>query len=1185
MTSPEPNFSVVDRRGRTASGLQVGNLTAEMNRLRQAGVSLPNSPTHARITAKQYGDLAKDPGSLASSTRSAQAQMRRARVANMIRTSADVQVAMPKIREPLGTLVDKGVPIDINNPDELKKARAWARMYYATHDLVPLLIDIYARFPLTGLEFQCFTGETEVITDRGVQRIADLAGGVHRILTTGGRWVEAPFKDFGEAPVLKVTVQRNGRQREIFATKNHRWFIEEHHQKRLGRNSSRWSQLTWEKVDEIRDLAAQGFRHKDIAAQFDVSQPTVSKIVRGHSWTDSQRAADEVRPEPGWHKNEVLTTQLRPGQRLMSCHGRNIIWQVNPSPFGIAAGMVCGDGYKMSNPSRGSSVTLYGEKDANLLPYFHGCTQATYSRPGCSVPGVTITDIPSLFKDKPPLTESTSYLFGWLAGYFAADGTVSTKGEVTLSSAHRGNLEHAQAVCQLLGIHTLDITEHTRDNMTPQGTVISGHTMYRLSMAPSTLTERFFIIPQHRQRWESHKDRRPLESWSVVSVEETDRVEHVYCPQVPGTKAFTLAGNILTGNSDDPKIEKFFTEMFLDDLDYEDFLPNAIGREYFIAGEVTTLGHFDEELGTWASEEVLNPDFVRVSKSHFVDQERVQWMAKEFVDGLRNPPDGESESERMERTFEYQQLLKYHPEIIQAAARDDGLDISEGLWSRLVNRANPWDLRGTPPLMRSFGTLLEEESLRAAQDAVADRLYTPFVLATLGIDDMGDGEPWIPTRDDLDELRNDMQAALMGDFKLYTHHMGLKIENVFGRESMPRLDQDFQRIDMKLMQAWGIGQALIMGGTAAAGTYASSALNREVCELNMRDFQRKAIKHINKRAEVIAEAQRFYAYEKKGSLRVPIYRKVLRFNPETGREEVVRAPKLLIPKVNFRSLNLRDEQTERQFYMDLKNLGVPVSDKLLSINLDADFDLEIKRQAEEQVDKLVAQAEAMAKAKSIIDAKNAELPFDRQMPYPPDMINYLIQTTQLRQQLAAAEMAEGQADMMEQQKDAMSPAGQMGLLPPPPGQGPPPGAAPQQEAGPPPQQGAPGTDEPPLNRARPEVSDEMRAGAPRAARKQAKKSFLESGPSSFGDRFRVSDETVNQEVARREVTARHPIPYVSDLIDDDGFYQMLNQPHLESQIRADYPEIRNGGAKESAELLKEMVQQYEDITGDTPTWD
>lgn len=779
--SSEPGFSFVDRRGRTASGLQVGNLSAEMSRLRQA--NMPNSPTQARIMAKKMEKLANTPGSLNDAV-NVEARMRRTRMANNMRRQAsagsDIQIAMPKNREPLGTLVDKGVPIDISDPKELRKARAWARMYYATHDLVPLLIDIYARFPLTGLEFQ----------------------------------------------------------------------------------------------------------------------------------------------------------------------------------------------------------------------------------------------------------------------------------------------------------------------------------------------------------------------------------------------------------ADDPKIEKFFSEMFLDDLDYEDFLPNAIGREYFVAGEVTTLGNFDETLGIWASEEVLNPDWIRVSKSHFVEQERVQLMVKELVENLRNPhdmgPNGETRSQRMERTWEFEQMRKYHPEIIEAAAQDDGLDISEGLWSRLVNRANPWDLYGTPPLMRSFRTLLMEESLNAAQDAVADRLYAPFILATLGIDNMGDGEPWIPTSDDLDTLRNDMQAALMGDFKLMAHHMGLKIESVFGRESVPRFDQDYERVDMKLMQAWGIGQALIMGGTAAAGTYASSALNREVCELNMRDFQRKAIKHINKRAEVIAEAQQFYAYEKKGGTRVPLKKKVLRFNEETGREEVIEVPKLLIPKVNFRSLNLRDEQTERAFFADLKAQGVPISDKTLAINLETDFDLEIKRQSEEMVDKMVAQGEAMAKAKEIIDTKNQQLPYEKQIPYPPDMINYLNQTLVLRQQLAAAEMAEGQAEMMEQQAKSMTPAGQVGALPPPP----PPGGNPD---------GAPvgGADEVPLNRARPAESDEMRAGAPRAASRKA--TFLESGPSSYGSIYRVSAEDVQNAVTRREVVARHAVAKVGDLVEDPGFYQMLNSPY-ESQIRADYPEIVAGGAPESAKLLQEMVDQYEYLTGVSPQW-
>jgi hypothetical protein len=782
----EPSFPIIDKRGRTRSGLQVGGLSTEMNRLRQAGVSLSKSGPQARVQAKKYATAVGTPGQLSEDSRKLASEMRRSRLASMKLTGSDVQVAMPKMRIPGGSLIDQGVPIDIHDPEELRKARMWARLYYATHDLVPLLIDIYSRFPMTGLEFR----------------------------------------------------------------------------------------------------------------------------------------------------------------------------------------------------------------------------------------------------------------------------------------------------------------------------------------------------------------------------------------------------------ADDSRIENFFSEMFLDDLDYEDFLPNCIGREFFVAGEVTTLGHFDERLGTWASEEVLDPDRIRVSKSVFIEQERVQLLVKDMVDALRNPPHqtgtSESQSERMERNWELEQLQKYHPEIIAAATQDDGLDIAEGLWSRLVNKANANDLRGTPPLMRSFRTLLSEESLNSAQDAVADRLYSPLVLATLGIENFDDAGPWLPKPEDLDDLRNDMQTAMMADFKLMVHHMGLKIENVFGRESVPRFDQDYDRIQMKLMQAWGIGQALIMGGTAAAGTYASSALNREVVELNMKDFQRKAAKHIKKRMEVVAEAQRFFAYEKKGSQRIPLWRSVVRVNPETGEEEVVKTPKLLMPEVHFASLNLRDEATERQFYMDLRGQGVPVSDKTLSINLETDFDQEIKRQSEEQVDKLVAQAESFAKAKQIIDTKNRALPVEQQMPYPPDLINYLNQTLVLRQQMAAAEMAEGQNKMMDQQAQMMTPAGQLGILPPP------------ASAAPPGEQQA---DEP-LNRARPAESDEMRANAPRAAKRRnakrngepavRKTTWLERGPSSYGDRHRVSEEDVTSAVRRRE--AHRSAPRMSDLVESSDFFLMVNSPH-EDQIRADYPEIRAGGAPESAAILKDLADQYEYNTGIRPSWD
>lgn len=55
---------------------------------------------------------------------------------------------------------------------------------------------------------------------------------------------------------------------------------------------------------------------------------------------------------------------------------------------------------------------------------------------------------------------------------------------------------------------------------------------------------------EHRRRYEESQQRRTYErtNWWVVSVEETDRVESVYCAEVASTHSFVLADNVLTGN-------------------------------------------------------------------------------------------------------------------------------------------------------------------------------------------------------------------------------------------------------------------------------------------------------------------------------------------------------------------------------------------------------------------------------------------------------------------------------------------------------------------------------------------------------------------------------------------------------------------------------------------------------------
>ena len=722
-------------------------------------------------------------------------------------------------------------------------------------------------------------------------------------------------------------------------------------------------------------------------------------------------------------------------------------------------------------------------------------------------------------------------------------------------------------------------------------------------------------------------------------------------------------------DSKDPLIKKFYEDMFLGELNYLEFLPDQLAREYFTVGEVTSLAHFNESLGIWSSEEILNPDMLKVSRSLFVQQDRVQLLVKDLVDNLRQGPEGtggmgntdETPSERLQRNKEYQDLVRHYPEIIQAAAQNDGLDISDALISRIVNRSTPWAKRGTPHLLRSFRTLMTEESLNAAQDAVADRLYAPLVLATLGIEDMGDGEPWIPDQSELDDARDDLQAALAADFRLMVHNFGLKVENVFGRESVPNLDADFERVQTKLLQAWGIGEALISGGTG--GAYASSALNREFVTQIMTGFQNSLKRHMIKRAEVIAEAQGHYDYDLKGGQRVPIYREIVETDPETGEEYIRKVPKLLIPDVKFSTLNLRDEAQERAFISQLKAMGVPVSDKTLAVNIDMQFDQELERQAEESVAKLMATAQAMKKVQDLCDAQN--------LPYPPELAQHLMSTLQLRQGKTQTELGEAQAvageaqaelqaDQIEMQKamleqqmaqGGMAPIGAgMPDAPPPspeeaeaqaqqeaeaeavggdmqaPAQGPnvsplsAPGPGAPGPGNPPagvyasvrnsglsgingphgtgpvatPPQGTvgselpPGVPEPteiPRNRQRPVESDSMRSNTP----KQVGASRFEIGPSSYGRSRKASEEEVTNQVRRLETVAswdftptRHP--KVSDLVKDPKFYRALNMQTYQSQLQADWPEILAGGADDSKQILDDMLAQFYEVFGVEPEW-
>ena len=213
----------------------------------------------------------------------------------------------------------------------------------------------------------------------------------------------------------------------------------------------------------------------------------------------------------------------------------------------------------------------------------------------------------------------------------------------------------------------------------------------------------------------------------------------------------------------DPKLKEFYTELFFNQLNYEDFLV-SLGREFWVVGEAFPLASFDESLGVWEREELINPEDVVIENFPILGSQQLKLAPPDYLKRLaqtKNP------------AKEYRLLDANYPELIPYLLKGEHIPVSGVLMRQVANKLNDWDDHGTPILLRGLRTLLHEEKLLASQDAIAERLYSPLLLARLGIMDMGDGQPpWIPGPEELESVRDDLDLALSSDFRLMVHHFG-----------------------------------------------------------------------------------------------------------------------------------------------------------------------------------------------------------------------------------------------------------------------------------------------------------------------------------------------------------------------------------------------------------------------------
>ena len=334
----------------------------------------------------------------------------------------------------------------------------------------------------------CFTGETRFLTHNGPMRFDEAAGTSQLVLTApkpsgvaavnhNGHWVEADIESFGEQPVLSVTVQRGKRAPKVIRA------TPEH---------------TW--------FMTRTSRNNQL-------------LVRAKQTSELQAG-------------DATLASLLPSQHLA---------RSTPSPFGIAAGFIFGDGCASTN---GCRVILWGEKDAELAHYFDGCGSFIEKTNENGTRGLAInTGIPRSWKSLPALDEGPSYVYGWLAGYFAADGCVGSNGHAALASASRENLEFATIVALRLGITTLGISSSMRIGKGTEPTP-----MYKLSFASETVPSALFILSEHRRKFDEINRMTSSVRWRVIGIEDHGEVEQVYCAVVPELETFALEDNIWVHN-------------------------------------------------------------------------------------------------------------------------------------------------------------------------------------------------------------------------------------------------------------------------------------------------------------------------------------------------------------------------------------------------------------------------------------------------------------------------------------------------------------------------------------------------------------------------------------------------------------------------------------------------------------
>lgn len=416
----------------------------------------------------------------------------------------------------------------------------------------------------------------------------------------------------------------------------------------------------------------------------------------------------------------------------------------------------------------------------------------------------------------------------------------------------------------------------------------------------------------------------------------------------------------------DADMERFYTELFLEDLDFEDFLVQ-VGESYWCDGMAYIYGSWSDELGVWTGEDILDPTGVKIVHIPFGVEDVFEMVpGQELKDALRSQSDNAI------------LFKKQHPDIYKAVMSGQNITLSNDRVTFIAQKSRPSKTYGTPPMLKAWDTLRLEDRLHNAMEATADRLYAPLLMFTIG-GTLPNGDHYIPSSTALDAFRDNLDLALASNFRAIVTHDGVSSTEVVRMgNNLSAYKQDLDMYDARIFSAFGLSDAIMK---PQSGTYATSALEFQLTSQILASYQ-KVLKGIyNRQAAMVAEAQQHYQKDNDGEV---LYDRRLMWDPDAddgaGAEVVKETPKLDFPEIMFNNIDFKDEQNERDFRMKLKQAGVPIADSDIAVGVDFDLNASRDKFNDEQIEKSVDEARVQS---SIFNAT-----YKQGLPVPAETAAY-----------------------------------------------------------------------------------------------------------------------------------------------------------------------------------------------------